>query len=142
MYIAKFNTTEETAQGTRFYVDFTNGENTITEWCIPQDKDGFDYWVKGRLQAINSAELLKQQVVAGEEIVIAQPEPTPELTEEQIAFLNRKQAWFEAKEKLRLFLELKDMAEKTGKTVDLERLAQIDALATFVDENIEADFFN
>ena len=142
MYIAKFKTTEETAQGTRFYVDFTNGTNTITEWCIPQDKDGFDYWVKGRLQAINSAELLKQQVVAGEEIVIAQTEPIPELTEEQIAFLSRKQAWFEAKEKLRLFLELKDMAEKTGKTVDLERLAQIDALATFVDENIEADFFN
>lgn len=36
-------------------VEFTNGVTTLIEWCKPQDEGGLKYWVKARLDALNSA---------------------------------------------------------------------------------------
>lgn len=54
-------------------VDFSNGVKTLTEVCIPQDKDGFDHWVKSRLATLNSATVIDSVYAVGSPVVIADP---------------------------------------------------------------------
>lgn len=37
------------------YVEFTDGKDTVVEWCKPQDEDGLKYWVKSRLEQMNAS---------------------------------------------------------------------------------------
>jgi len=137
MFTAKLNRKEETNGLYTFFVDFTDGVETFTESCIPQDTAGFNYWVKSRIDAYNTKNELNNLLVEGQTIDLATLIPAPVISE----FEQRKNAWFSANQKLEFFLKLKETAITTGKTVSEERQAEIDALATYVDENIERAFF-
>ena len=92
MWTAKLNRKEENSGATKFFVDFTNGDKTHTEWCVPQDEHGFKYWVKSRLQTFEASEALKTQLSEGDEIDLSEPEKeTPEPTPEEVA----RDAWLE-----------------------------------------------
>lgn len=136
MYTAKFLTSEETAQGTRFYVEFTNGENTITEWCIPQDENGFNFWVKGRLESINTAETLKAQLQAGVEISVPKENTQPQPSEDDIAF----QTWFENNRALENAEKLQERALKHGLEVDPVLVEQINTLAQTVNSTFRPEY--
>jgi hypothetical protein len=88
MYTAQVNRKEETTQGLRVYVDFLrNGIQSHTESVIPQDRAGFDFWLKDRLKTLNEGETLKTDLVDGE-AVIPPADPVieePVLTAEEIA---------------------------------------------------------
>ena len=137
MFKAKFNRKEESNGLYTFFVDFTNDEETYTESCIPQDVNGFNYWIKSRLDAYNTKHELDALLVSGEEIDPGVLSPKPILSE----FEQRKAAWFATNDKLQFFLKLKNTAIETGKEITPERQAEIDTLATYVDENIDRAFF-
>lgn len=86
MYKAIAKRTVETEKGLRVDVDFVYGAKVISEHCYPQDRDGFDFWLKSRLETHNSGLTIKDELVDGEEIVIPTEEtPTPPvLTKDEI----------------------------------------------------------
>ena len=53
MWTATVKNKEEFNGAIKVTVDFSNGTKTVTETCIPQDKDGFTHWVKSRLATFN-----------------------------------------------------------------------------------------
>jgi len=75
MYKAITKRKVDTERGVRVDVDFVYGEKVISEFCWPQDKDGFDHWVMSRLAAHNFG--LQNNLVDGEEIVITKDVQEP-----------------------------------------------------------------
>jgi hypothetical protein len=53
MWTATIKEKGTSPQGTYVDVNFSDGTTTVTERCIPQDLNGFKYWVKGRLATFN-----------------------------------------------------------------------------------------
>jgi hypothetical protein len=58
-------------------VDFTDGTRTVTESCIPQDKAGFEFWVKSRLATFNGGVAIDAEYAVDAPVVIAEPVVVP-----------------------------------------------------------------
>lgn len=58
MYTAKIKSKEFVNGALKVTVDYSDGVKTVQETCIPQDEDGFKFWVKSRLATFNSAETI------------------------------------------------------------------------------------
>jgi len=59
-------------------VEFSNGTDTFLEKIYPQDKQGFEYWLKGKLQSLNG---LTELIEANNIDVVYTPTTTPEPTQ-------------------------------------------------------------
>lgn len=71
MYTAKILRKEVENGITKVFVTFTDGVNTQTEWCIPQDRQGFNFWVKSRLSVFNTGQELQAELVDGDDINVS-----------------------------------------------------------------------
>lgn len=89
MFTSKFNRKEKTDQGVRFYVDFINGEDIRTEWCIPQTEKDFEIWIESRKEAMNTSKELSDKFVSNQEISFSKEEVNPISPEE-----GQKNSWF------------------------------------------------
>ena len=102
MYTAKVLRKEEDNGVVKVYVTFTDGVNTQTEWCIPQDRAGFDFWVKSRLAVFNTGEQLKAELVDDAVIDVSDPVVTPPvLTQAEIdrnTWLTKYAKWVRIKQ--------------------------------------------
>lgn len=136
MWKATINRKEEVSGQQRVYVDFSNGTKTTTEWCIPQDTNGFKSWVKARITAFETAEEMAS-MADGQEIDIsneAMPTPTPE---EQAAT-----AWLGAWKKLESGQKLKQMNESLGMAMNPEDVTALEELAAFVKTNFKQEYID
>lgn len=101
MFTHTFNREEKTAQGTRYYFDFTNGTDTYTDACIPQDANGLKFWIKSRLEQYNTETQLKTELVVGNGIDLTDPVVVPPvLTPAEIAqntWLTKYHQWVRIK---------------------------------------------
>lgn len=112
-------------------VDFSNGVKTLTEVCIPQDKDGFDHWVKSRLATLNSATVIDSVYAVGSPVVIADPVvATP--TAAEIA----RNEWFNDFRKLQQAQKLVDLG------VILTTNAKIVALRDRLKTNLRVEYID
>lgn len=63
---------------------FSDGNISRTESCVPQNEDGFIFWVKGRLDTLNASSTLAQKYADGSVVSFSTPvveEPTQEETD-------------------------------------------------------------
>lgn len=101
MYTAKVLRKEEDNGVVKVFVTFTDGVNTQTEWCIPQDRAGFDFWVKSRLAVFNTGQELQTELVDGADIDVSDTVVTPPvLTQAEIdrnAWLEKYAKWIRIK---------------------------------------------
>lgn len=101
MYTAKV--IEKVLQGAamRFIVEFSNGETSVQESVIPQDEEGFKFWVKSRLAVFNAGETLALTYTEGSVIDVTEPEkPEKILTQAEIdhtQWLNDYNKWVKIK---------------------------------------------
>lgn len=85
MFTAKINRKEDRGGIVEVFVDFTNGTDTYTESCVPQNREGFDYWLKSRLETYNSSIEIKNDLVDGQPVTVTDVvTPPPVLTQEEI----------------------------------------------------------
>jgi len=91
MYTATIIRKDLVPQGTRVFVDFTDGTTTLSETCIPQNVDGLKYWIKSRLETLNSAPEIDTKYPDGVTADVSDPVVTPPvLTQEEID----RDTWF------------------------------------------------
>ena len=138
MFTAKIKSTNTDEGVVKIFVDFSNGVKTVTEWCIPQDEAGFKHWVKSRVAAFNTAELIENSTdyAIGSEISLEETIAEIELTPEQIAM----NEWFEDYRTLQASLKLKDVAVATNQPVSAEEEAMIQTLAEKVRTNQKPEY--
>ena len=84
MYIATVNRKEQTERGIQFFVDFTDGATVVTESVIPQDEDGLIYYVKARLDSLNSSKTLPTKFLDGAVIEVVKPVVPPTVDEAKV----------------------------------------------------------
>ena len=137
MWTAKLNRKEENSGATKFFVDFTNGDKTHTEWCVPQDEQGFKHWVKSRLQTFEASEALKAQLTEGDEIDLSEPEPeTPELTAEEAERNTWLEQWRVYSNANRAMKELAD----AGIEATTEEVTRFETLKKWVADNRKPEY--
>lgn len=104
MYTAKINRKDYVAGVLRVFVDFTNGTDTYTESCIPQDENGLKFWVKSRLATYNAGAVIDTGYVDGSTIDVSDPVVTPPTpTQEEIGrdtWIRNYRKWVKVKETL------------------------------------------
>ena len=76
MYTAKITNKEERNGQFIITVEFTDGVDTVTETVVPQDRQGFEHWVKQRAQSLTTAKELREEDNIGQEVDIAEEVPT------------------------------------------------------------------
>lgn len=76
MFTAQINRKETSSGQIKIFVDFSDGTNTTTEWCIPQSDFDFKQWVKSRLEALNSSVTLDSAYTDGDTVDVTEPTPT------------------------------------------------------------------
>jgi hypothetical protein len=77
MFTAKINRKEPRGAAIEIFVDFTNGTDVYTESCIPQNADGFKYWVRSRLETFNSSEILDAELQPQADVDVSDTVVTP-----------------------------------------------------------------
>lgn len=77
MFTAKINRKDYINGVMRVFVDFTNGTDTYTENCIPQDEAGLKYWVKSRLATFNAGEVIETSYTDGATVDVSEPVVPP-----------------------------------------------------------------
>jgi len=82
MFTATTISKREVPQGIEYTIEFSDGTRTVIEPVIPQDEDGFRYFVEARLKSLNSSKTLPTKFVDGEVIIF--DKTTPVLTQAQI----------------------------------------------------------
>ena len=82
MFTATTISKREVPQGIEYTIEFSDGTRTVIEPVIPQDEDGFRYFIEARLKSLNSSKTLPDKFVDGE--VISFDDTTPVLTQAQI----------------------------------------------------------
>ena len=130
MYTAKIVNKETVPQGLKITVDFSDGTNTITEWSIPQDEDGFKYWVKSRLESLNSIITLNTGYAVNSTVDVSDPVP-PALTQAQID----EKTWFTDYAR---WIRIKTTLVDTG-VVDINN-AKVQALLSKVKTNLKPEY--
>lgn len=86
-------------------VEFTDGETTFSDHCVPQDKNAFNGWLKQKLEFLNHAEQTYKDLKDGDELVVTQeqeptPTPTPPLTKAEVdrnEWLKDYERWLKVK---------------------------------------------
>jgi hypothetical protein len=58
-------------------VEFSDGVTSVEEWCIPSNIEGFNAWVKSRLEVFNSDSALDSTLTVGAPIDTSTPVVTP-----------------------------------------------------------------
>lgn len=103
MYKAKIFSKEKQANGNlEIVVEFSNGTEVLYEKIQPQDRHGFNHWIKSRLTSLNS--LPELEALAVDEIIDGQTsEPTdtrtaPEVTRDE--WLSKYYKWVQIKKNL------------------------------------------
>jgi len=135
MFTAKLTNKQELPNGNiEVTTEFTNGTKTITETVIPQDKAGYKYWVRSRIESMNTAEELLSEDNLNKEVDLTQPEPTP--TPEEQA-LNDWRADFA---KLESLTRLKTTIEAGGGTLKPAQATALSKLAQSVLDTFKADY--
>lgn len=81
MYTAKILNKDNVGGAIRVFVEFTDGTKTITDSCIPQNEEGFRFWVKSRLETFNAAPEIETKYADGTTVdvgdtVVTPPTPT------------------------------------------------------------------
>ena len=51
--------------------------NTLNESCIPQNEDGFKYWVKSRLETLNNGTVIDGKYAQGATVDVTDPVVVP-----------------------------------------------------------------
>lgn len=136
MWTAKINKKEESSGLQRVYVDFTNGEKTVTEWCIPSDEAGFKHWVKSRISAFETASAM-EALIDGQEIDLTETTSEPsELTQEEIDRNTWLEKWNEYKAAKKGMDELTD----AGIIPTDEEQAAFETLKQWVADNRKMEY--
>ena len=118
--------------GYNITVDFSNGTKTFREKVIPQDRNGFDFWLKSRLEHYNSAELLESTLVEGEPIVPPEPEVPSTPTAAELA----RADWFARLGQLERVSKLVDLGvieSSNVKLVSLQKSIKNDIKPEYID---------
>jgi hypothetical protein len=101
MFTAKINRKEDRGGIVEIFVDFTNGVDTYTDSCKPQNREGYEYWVRSKLETYNASEVLKTELVDGATIDVSDPVVTPPtLTQAEIdrdTWLTKYRLWVRVK---------------------------------------------
>lgn len=58
-------------------VDYSDGITNVTETCIPQDEDGFKFWVKSRLATFNGGQVIDNQYATNSIVDVNEPVVVP-----------------------------------------------------------------
>lgn len=103
MYTSKINRTEETPRGLEIFVDmYKDGVLSHTEKVVPQDRAGFDFWLKDRLKTLNEGQALKDALLPGADVEPLEPVvETPVLTQAEIdrnTWLTKYRQWVRIKQ--------------------------------------------
>lgn len=136
MFTAKVQKKETTSGTFKVFVEFSDGETSTIEWCIPQNKEGLNHWIKSRLETLNAgieidAELNVGDALTGEEVV-EEPVPTPE-EEARNTWLIK---WHEYSNALRGMKAL----EEAGITPTSEETTAFEELKTWVADNRKPEY--
>lgn len=113
------------------HVDFTDGVKVVTESCIPQDKAGFEYWVKSRLATFNGGTEIDTSYEVNSEVSVVDPEPTPQ-TQEEIdrgIWFNK----FRQMERVQKLVDLGIVLNTNVKVVALRDWLKINLQASYID---------
>lgn len=134
MYTATISRKDYVGGVLRVFVNFSDGTNTTEEYCIPQDVDGFKFWVKSRLATYNSAPMIESAYTDGATVDVADPVVPPVVpTAEEIA----RDAWLANYKKwIKVKTTLIDTGVLTGsetKVVQLKTKVQNDFLPAYLD---------
>lgn len=78
MYTAKVLNKEFVNGALKVTVEFTDGTTTVTESCIPQDFNGFKFWVKSRLATFNGGKEVDATFNIDDVVDVTDPIITPE----------------------------------------------------------------
>jgi hypothetical protein len=134
MYTAKINRKDIVPQGIRVFVDFTDGATTLSESCIPQNEDGLKFWVKSRLETLNSIEPISTTYADGVEVDVSdKPQVEVVLTPEQIAeakWLKQYTKWVKIKTTL---IDTGILTGDETKVAALKAKVQEDYLPVYLD---------
>lgn len=110
-------------------VTFSDGVTSVTETIVPQDKRGYEHWVRSRIESLNTSKELQEEDNVNKEVVLpAEPEPTREEID--------RAAWF------------KDLGllERAQNLIDLGVIPntqpQVEALRTRLRSNLKAEYLN
>lgn len=134
MYTAKINRKDYIDGVVRVFVDFTEGEKTYTEACIPQDENGLKFWVKSRLATYNTGPVIESVYVDGAVVDVSEPVVVPPIpTAQEIA----KEEWFKNYKKwIKVKTTLIDTGVLTGnetKVLALQNKVRTDFLLAYID---------
>jgi len=100
MYTAKIINKAEIDGILTLTVEFSNGVKTYTEKVKPQDKVGFEHWVKARITSLNALNELTAEDNVGKEVVFSKEEvPVCSVEEtERNAWLDKYRKWVRIKQ--------------------------------------------
>ena len=136
MYTGKITRKTELPDGRlELEVTFTDGVDTKIETIIPQDKNGFEYWVIQVAESLTTAKLLKTEDNVGKEIVV-----TP-VVDTRTAAEKAQALWLETYYRLERLEKLASQAFLTGtKLTALNK--KIADTKTFLDANILVEYLD
>jgi len=131
MFTATIKSKEKVGGAIRVTVEFSDGTTSVTETCVPQDRNGFVHWVKSRLATFNGADELDQEYAENDTVDIAEPTPV-EPTQEEKDFAE----WMRKFRRLQTVQELVDLgivANDNPKVVALRNDLQSTIKVTYID---------
>jgi len=111
-------------------VEFSNGTDTFVEKIYPQDKQGFEHWLKGKLDSLNNLTELIEEDNVGKVI-----EPTVDTPPEPTAEEQAKIDWFRDFGRLERVQRLIDLGVLTGDetpVVNLRNAVRTNFKATYL----------
>lgn len=122
----------------------TNGTEDVTIPFVIENKELMDKTLLSIVARMNQAEADVAITPNGEayEVEIPKtPEPVEPTAEEKTA-MEAQAAWVDSYQKLEKAKKLRQLAIDSGREVNPERQAQIDALAEFVDTNFKDEYID
>jgi hypothetical protein len=85
MYTATIKSKTPVNGAIKVDVEFTDGVTSVIESCIPQDENGFKFWVKSRLAVFNSATEIDSTYAVNDPVDVTDPVVTPPVpTQEEV----------------------------------------------------------
>ena len=135
MFTAKITNKTKVANGNLMItVEFSDGKDTFSENVQPQDKAGFDHWVKSRITTLNTAKEFELDDNLGKEITVT--EPVIELTADEKARDTWLEQWRVYSNANRAMKELAD----AGIEATTEEVARFEALKKWVADNRKPEY--
>jgi hypothetical protein len=122
----------------------TNGTDDVTIPFVIENKELMDRTLLSIVARMNQAEADVAITPNGEAYEVEVPKaPEPvEPTAEEKAAMEAQAAWVDAYQKLEKAKKLRQLAIDSGREVNPERQAEIDALAEFVDFNFKNEYID